>query len=148
MLAKEGASHLVDTLGMHFSQPEELQLLDREVESAHRHRHHAMTRYEPDRFDLARHELDRHDADLLHERRHVVEEHGLPVHDRYGLRTVEHDPYHHEFVHGTNYEIDPRRASPVVEHNPHAFPTEGKKPSSAMDTKQEQKDAEQKTTTK
>ena len=47
--------------------------------------------------------------------------HGLPVHDRYGERSIEHNPYQHEFVHGTNYELSMQRAAPVVEHNPHAF---------------------------
>jgi len=37
---------------MHFVKPESQQILDRESESAHRHRHHALTRYEPDhRYD-------------------------------------------------------------------------------------------------
>ena len=67
------------------------------------------------------------------------------MHDRYGHRTIEHDPYHHEFVHGTNYEIDPTKASPVVEHNPHAFGHDGNKkqstPAPATTPKKEGKKA-------
>ena len=43
---------MTETLGMHFVKPESQQILDRESESAHRHRYHALTRYEPDhRYD-------------------------------------------------------------------------------------------------
>ena len=40
-----------ETLGMHFVKPESQQILDREAESAHRHKHHALTRYEPDHWE-------------------------------------------------------------------------------------------------
>ena len=41
---------MADTLGMHFKQPGELQIADREFESAHRHYHSAKTVYEPGHF--------------------------------------------------------------------------------------------------
>ena len=61
--------------------------------------------------------------------------HGLPVHDRYGERTIEHDPYQHEFVHGTNCELGVQHAAPVIEHNPHAFAAAEKKPTHKGDLK-------------
>ena len=120
-VAKEGASQLGTRLGMHFRQPEELQIREREVESAHRHSHHPLTRYEPDDFRP-------HHKEGETEVQRLEAEHGLPVHDRYGHRAMEHDPFHQEYVHGTNYELKGvHRGAPVIEHNSHAFPTKGAK---------------------
>lgn len=88
-------------------------MIHREAESAHRHAHHALTRYEPETFDLNHHDEEIHayaehqnydDSHHLSDHSHH-DTHGLPVHDMYGGRTFEHDPYHQEFVHGTNYEL-------------------------------------------
>lgn len=128
---------------MHFVKPESQQILDREAESAHRHRHHAVTRYEPDHYEdpdedaydyadkdghFDQHNLDSHhhrDASQRATEHHALgshhQMHGLPVHDKYGKRTIDYNPYQHEFVHGTNYELGIQRAAPVIEHNAHAF---------------------------
>ena len=105
---------------MHLTQPEELQVVEREAEAARRYSHHPATRYEPDHFEPRHYQRD------PWQQHHEVE--GLPVHDRYGDRVLEHDPYHQEYVHGTNYELTPRHGEPVIEHNPHAFPSTGQQP--------------------
>jgi hypothetical protein len=114
--AREGAKHLKDMLGMHIIQPEEMQVMEREIESGHRHAHHPKTRYEPDHFSP--HHM--HRRDMMHPHQ---ETEGLPVHDIYGQRVIEHDPYHQEFVHGTNYELIHPHSAPVIEHNSHAYPS-------------------------
>ena len=139
---------------MHFVKPESQQILDREAESAHRHAHHALTRWEPDHwedpdedyYDYADKEghqdesildADYHRATGRHIGGPAIHHgtHGLPVHDRYGARTIEHNPYQHEFVHGTNYELTQQHSAPVVEHNPHAFSRQQPQPSHTADVK-------------
>lgn len=114
--AREGAKHLKDMLGMHIIQPEEMQVMEREIESGHRHAHHPRTRYEPDHFSPHR----MRERKMMHGHGEVE---GLPVHDIYGQRAIEHDPFHQEFVHGTNYELINSHSEPVIEHNPHAYPS-------------------------
>ena len=96
-------------------------MAERDAETAHRYKHHPITRYDPDSFvpveDPVHHEFFVH-----HE---LVE--GLPVHNKYGERVIEHDPYHQEYVHGTNYELVGQHSEPVIEHNPHAFPSKADK---------------------
>ena len=160
MDAREGASHLGDSLGMHFNQPEEQQIMNREIEDHHHHKRHAATRYDPDVYTRWEHEDRGHDHEDPHAWEHDDQEHddqfwrheahidshdleghqhreaeqryehhSLPVHDRFGQRALEQDPMHHEFVHGTNYEMMRSHAAPVIEHNPHAFSIpEAKKP--------------------
>ena len=77
--------------------------------------HHPVTRYDPDHFVAH----DHHHEFIVHDE--PIE--GLPVHNRYGERVIEHDPYHQEYVHGTNYELIGAHSEPVIEHNPHAFPS-------------------------
>mmetsp|Transcript_16439 Transcript_16439/g.20819 ORF Transcript_16439/g.20819 Transcript_16439/m.20819 type:complete len:105 (+) Transcript_16439:938-1252(+) len=100
---------------MHIKHSEELQIAERDAETAHRYHHHPTTRYDPDHF--VAHD-DIHELSVHHER---VE--GLPVHNKYGERVIEHDPYHQEYVHGTNYELVGMLSEPVIEHNSHAFPS-------------------------
>ena len=136
---------------MHFKQPDEMQVLQREQESLHRFGHHAVTRYEPETFNLHHHDMDLHvyeHPDHQHVEEHVFEtpdpsvedvfihEHhmpGLPVHDQYGKRTIEHNPLHRQFVYGTNYELTRQLSAPVIEHNIHAFT---QKPKAAKETKE------------
>ena len=100
---------MADTLGMHLKQTGELQIADREFESADRHYHSAKTVYEPGHFVHRAYEepvphIDSHGEDAFHHRQeshnfdtlemldaHGI--HGLPVHDRYGRRTIDQDPY-------------------------------------------------------
>ena len=124
----EGARHVSDLLGMHIKHPEELQRAEREAEVAHRYMHHPVTRYDPDHFV----EHDHHHEFIVHDE--PIE--GLPVHNRYGERVIEHDPYHQEYVHGTNYELIGAHSEPVIEHNPHAFPSKFDKYS--IDAKKQQ----------
>ena len=72
----------------------------------------------PGRFD---HYADTHRYIPEHYE-HSQELHGLPVHDEYGERAIDHNPFHQDFVHGTNYELLRHHPDPVMEHNPHAFP--------------------------
>lgn len=121
----EGARHVSDLLGMHIKHPEELQRAEREAEVAHRYTHHPATRYDPDHF-------------VSHEQHHRYSAHhepleGLPVHNKYGERVIEHDPYRQQYVHGTNYELVGAHSEPVIKHNPHAFPSKMDKVSHLTD---------------
>lgn len=50
--------------------------------------------------------------------------HPLLVHDRYGEAVMDPFAFEHVFVHGTNYELTDSLENPIMEHNPHAFPTQ------------------------
>ena len=73
---------------MHIKQPQDLQIAERDAEVAHKYKHHPTTRYDPDTFAQAE-DPHIHDLYIHHE---IVE--GLPVHNKYGERVIEHDPYH------------------------------------------------------
>jgi len=98
---REGAHHLYELLGMH---------LKGDLE-------HPVTKYGPEHG--GRDYSEHYDDDGWFDRQ---EEEGFYAHDRHGDRRIEHAPFHRDFVQESSHRLHQDRPSPIMEHNPHAFP--------------------------